>query len=193
MRHDSDFHRARRVGRRVGRRRRGRSGALALIAAAVGLALTIVMPEHARDLLDDAVAMAERARTAADAPDLPRPTGTPVAARSFGLCFTGGGTNCVVDGDTFWIDGEKVRVADIDAPETHPPRCAEEKRLGEAATERLRALLNAGPVTLAPADRDVDRYGRKLRIVERDGRSLGAMLVSEGLARKWGGRREPWC
>ena len=116
-----------------------------------------------------------------------------MAARSFGLCVTGGGTNCVVDGDTFWIDGDKVRMADIDAPETHPPRCAEEKRLGEAATARLRALLNAGPVTLVPADRDTDRYGRKLRIVERDGRSLGAVLVSEGLAREWGGRREPWC
>ncbi|HVI97585.1 MAG TPA: thermonuclease family protein [Sphingomonas sp.] len=192
MRHDSDFHRA----RRAGRRRRGRSGTLMLAAAALGLALTIAMPERARDVLDDAVAMAERARAAADAPDAPsppRPTGTPVAARSFGLCFTGGGTNCVVDGDTFWIDGEKIRVADIDAPETHPPRCAEEARLGKAATERLRALLNAGPVTLVAADRDVDRYGRKLRIVERDGHSLGAMLVSEGLAREWGGRREPWC
>src|SRR3546814_12312708 len=84
----------------------------------------------------------------------------------------------------------KVRVADIDAPETHPSRCAEEARLGKAATERLRALLDAGPVTLVTADRDVDRYGRKLRIVERDGRSLGAVLVREGLAREWGGRRE---
>src|SRR3546814_4288308 len=82
----------------------------------------------------------------------------------------------------------KVRVADIDAPETHPSRCAEEARLGKAATERLRALLDAGPVTLVTADRDVDRYGRKLRIVERDGRSLGAVLVREGLAREWGGR-----
>ena len=36
--------------------------------------------------------------------------------RIFGFCHTGGGENCVVDGDTFWIDGNKVRVADIDAP-----------------------------------------------------------------------------
>jgi endonuclease YncB( thermonuclease family) len=27
----------------------------------------------------------------------------------------------------------------------------------------------------------------------RDGRSLGDQLVSEGLARTWSGRREPWC
>lgn len=113
--------------------------------------------------------------------------------RRFGSCHTGGGTNCVVDGDTFWIDGEKIRVADIDAPETHPSRCPEEARLGNAATERLRALLNAGPVTLAPADRDTDRYGRKLRVVMRGGKSLGEALVAEGLARRWIGHREPWC
>ncbi|UYY57933.1 thermonuclease family protein [Sphingomonas sp. S2-65] len=117
---------------------------------------------------------------------------TTVKAR-FGLCHTGGGTNCVVDGDTVWISGEKVRVADIDAPETHPPRCASEARLGKAATRRLQALLNKGPVTLAIEDRDTDRYGRKLRVVMRGGQSLGEQLVEEGLARPWEGRRRPWC
>ncbi|MEN3748120.1 thermonuclease family protein [Sphingomonas sp. HF-S3] len=111
----------------------------------------------------------------------------------FGFCHTGGGTNCVVDGDTIWMHGEKIRIADIDAPETHPPRCAEEKRLGEAATKRLQDLLNAGPVTLEVKGRATDRYGRKLRIVIRDGESLGARLVDEGLARRWTGRRQPWC
>src|SRR3546814_7636950 len=85
----------------------------------LGLALTIAMPERAREMLDRAGAMAERVRVEAGASGTPAPAGTPMAARSFGLCFTGGGENCVVDGDTFWIDGEKVRVADIDAPETH--------------------------------------------------------------------------
>lgn len=117
---------------------------------------------------------------------------SPIVA-SFSLCFTGGGTNCVVDGDTFWIGGEKVRIADIDAPETHPPRCDHEADLGERATLRLQALLNAGPVTLAAADRDTDRYGRLLRIVKHNGQSLGDQLVDEGLARRWTGRRLPWC
>ena len=44
----------------------------------------------------------------------------------FGLCHSGGGRNCVVDGDTFWFEGQKYRVADIDTPETHPARCAED-------------------------------------------------------------------
>lgn len=122
-----------------------------------------------------------------------RPVAAVLGGGRFGLCHTGGGMNCVVDGDTFWIDGEKVRVADIDAPETHPPRCQYEADLGERATLRLQQLLNAGPVTLAAADRDTDRYGRLLRIVERDGRSLGDQLVAEGLARPWTGHREPWC
>ncbi|MDV3458737.1 thermonuclease family protein [Sphingomonas sp. HF-S4] len=115
-----------------------------------------------------------------------------VSAR-FGLCPSGGGTNCVVDGDTFWFAGERIRIADIDAPETHPPRCAEEARLGKAATQRLHALLNQGPVVLEIEGRDTDRYGRKLRMVTRGGRSLGDQLVSEGLARPWTGRRQPWC
>jgi len=122
--------------------------------------------------------------------------GTPSARASgarFGFCHSGGGINCVVDGDTFWIDGTKVRIADIDAPETHPPRCAEEARLGTAATGRLQALLNAGPVTLERRGRDTDRYGRRLRVVTRDGASLGEMLVAEGLARRWTGHRAPWC
>lgn len=124
--------------------------------------------------------------------------GTPAATAETGsarftLCHSGGGADCVVDGDTFRMNGTKIRIADIDAPETHPSRCAEEARLGEAATLRLQALLNAGPVTLAAADRDEDRYGRKLRIVMRGKTSLGDVLVREGLARKWTGRRQPWC
>ena len=101
----------------------------------------------------------------------------------------------VIDGDTFDYGGGRVRVADIDTPETHPPRCAYEGELGERATRRMRALLMQGPFELhpLPSGRDEDRYGRKLRIVTRGGQSLGDVLVAEGLARTWSGRREPWC
>lgn len=111
----------------------------------------------------------------------------------FGFCHTGGGTNCVVDGDTIWLGGQRIRVADIDAPETHEPRCAEEAQLGSRATQRLRELLNGGAVSVQPIDRDEDRYGRKLRVVLVDGRSVGEMLVGEGLARTYDGGRRPWC
>ncbi|MCW4461972.1 thermonuclease family protein [Sphingomonas sp. BT-65] len=113
---------------------------------------------------------------------------------SFNFCHTGGGANCVVDGDTFWMDGAKIRIADIDTPETHPARCAREAELGAAATRRLRALLNSGEVALAGIGRDTDRYGRQLHLVSVDGRGVGDTLVAEGLARPYaGGRREGWC
>ena len=62
-------------------------------------------------------------------------------------------------------------------------------------TRRMEALLSAGPFELhpPPGGCDEDRYGRKLRIVTRGGRSLGDVLVEEGLARTWTGRRLPWC
>ena len=111
----------------------------------------------------------------------------------FRLCHTGGGYNCVVDGDTFHYHFTRIRMADIDTPETHPPRCAHEAKLGRLATLRLQELLNQGPFTLHTIDRDEDQYGRKLRIVMRGGASLGRQLVNEGLARRWTGRRQPWC
>lgn len=137
------------------------------------------------------IAAAAAGSWALSAPGITAPGDAP--ARAFGFCHSGGGIDCVVDGDTFWMDGAKIRVADIDAPETHPSRCPEEARLGQAATRRLQALLNAGPVTLVSPKRDTDRYGRALRIVTRGGKSLGEQLVREGLARRWSGRREPWC
>lgn len=118
---------------------------------------------------------------------------TDVPERRYPVCAFGVRRNCVVDGDTFYFGAEKIRLADIDAPETHPPRCAREADLGDRATVRLSELLSAGAFRLARFDRDTDRYGRKLRIVMRDGRSIGDRLVAEGLARTWTGRREPWC
>ena len=101
--------------------------------------------------------------------------------------------NCVIDGDTFYLGGTTIRIMDIDAPETHPPRCAREADLGDRATTRLSRLLSAGPFQLVRQGRDLDRYGRQLRVVTRNGRSIGDMLVAEGLARKWTGKRRPWC
>ena len=115
------------------------------------------------------------------------------AAALFALCAPGPRTTCVVDGDTFWLEGEKIRIADINAPETHGARCSFEQKLGDAATARLAVLLNKGPFALEAGARDRDRYGRALRTVTRNGRSLGAELVKEGLAEPWKGRRSDWC
>ncbi|ULJ82735.1 thermonuclease family protein (plasmid) [Rhizobium sp. C104] len=112
----------------------------------------------------------------------------------FRKCEAGNRTTCVVDGDTLWIRGEKIRVADIDTPEVSEPKCASELALGRRATDRLIELVNQAPFQFhAWPARDKDRYGRKLRVLIRNGKSLGNILVSEGLARTWSGRRQPWC
>ena len=101
---------------------------------------------------------------------------------------------CVVDGDTIWLEGVKIRIADIDTPEISQPRCDIEYDLGIRARDRLVVLLNQGEFSAVPiGNRDEDQYGRKLRVLIRDGRSIGDQLVAEGLARTWSGRREPWC
>lgn len=120
----------------------------------------------------------------------------PVAVtESFARC-TGGNrqfATCVVDGDTLHYGGNTIRIADIDTPEISQPKCPAEKALGERATDRLIALLNAAPFAIEGYYRDADVYGRKLRILVRDGQSIGRTLVAEGLAREWGGGRRPWC
>ncbi|WP_336509943.1 thermonuclease family protein [Agrobacterium tumefaciens] len=112
----------------------------------------------------------------------------------FEKCTGGHRIACVIDGDTLWISGTKVRVADIDAPEISEPKCASELALGNRATKRLIELVNQSPFEIRGwPGRDKDRYGRALRVLMRDGHSIGDILVSEGLARTWTGRRGPWC
>ena len=127
------------------------------------------------------------------AAELPGASASDGESADFALCGSGARVNCVVDGDTFWYAGEKIRVADINTPEVSEPACPREAELGRAATGRMHALLNEGPFTLEPVDRDRDRYGRLLRTVTRGGESLGEVLVREGLAEEWRGRRGSWC
>lgn len=111
----------------------------------------------------------------------------------FAKCGSVKRITCVVDGDTLWHEGTKIRIADIDTPEITRPGCSAERQLGERATQRLIVLLNSAPFRLERQGRDQDRFGRKLRVVMRGARSLGDILVTEGLARRWTGRREAWC
>jgi endonuclease YncB( thermonuclease family) len=113
-----------------------------------------------------------------------------LAAAALAVCSPGPRDHCVHDGDTVWIEGEKIRVADIDTPELNG-QCASERDLALRARSRLIQLLNAGPFTISRSG--TDRYGRTLAILHRSGRSIGDQLVAEGLARTWSGRREPWC
>jgi micrococcal nuclease len=113
---------------------------------------------------------------------------------TFTLCMQATQQNCVIDGDTIRYGGTKIRLEDIDTPETHGPRCASEAALGRRATRRLLELVNAGPFQLVRIGvRDEDRSGRKLRTITRNGHSVGDVLIAEGLARPWDGARRSWC
>jgi endonuclease YncB( thermonuclease family) len=120
--------------------------------------------------------------------------GTRIAPGDFTLCSHANRTNCVVDGDTIRYNGTIIRIEGIDAPETHRAKCESEKALGMRATRRLLELVNLGPFEIVhKGKRDTDKYGRKLRVLERNGRSFGDILIAEGLARRWEGRQRSWC
>jgi endonuclease YncB( thermonuclease family) len=98
---------------------------------------------------------------------------------------------CIVDGDTLWFRGEKMRLLDIDAPEVDGA-CAQERRLANRAARRLLSLANSGVITITRYG--TDDYGRTLVRVETGGGMVGEILLSEGLADRFGdGIRPTWC
>lgn len=138
---------------------------------AIGLGLVLAFPAHA---------------TPANAPSV-----------VFSICAGPHRLTCIVDGDTVWLNGQKIRLEGIDAPEVEEYQCAAEKALGDKATLRLQALLNAGGWTVAQdGDRNRDKYGRLLRSFNTaDGDTVGLELYREGLAHLYDGRgkRPGWC
>jgi endonuclease YncB( thermonuclease family) len=50
----------------------------------------------------------------------------PANAAQFALCGTSARITCVVDGDTFWLNGEKFRLHGYDTPETVTGLCGGE-------------------------------------------------------------------
>ena len=114
------------------------------------------------------------------------------SAERFGYCNSGGGPDCVEDGDTFFIAGEKIGIAGIDAPQVNG-RCREESRRGIQAAVRLHALLNRGTVTLIKEGPDRDSGGRLLRKVDVAGLDAGAAMVGGGYARTASPNPQGWC
>ena len=89
----------------------------------------------------------------------------------------------IIDGDTFCIGSERVRILNIDAPETRGSHCERELVMGLRAKERLASLLRAGAVDVARSGED--RYRRTLARVSVGGNDVGQVLVREGLALPW--------
>lgn len=94
----------------------------------------------------------------------------------------------VVDGDTLIVDlgGDRIRVRllNIDTPETHHPDRPVEC-LGPEAADYLTRLLPKGTTVRLEFDRDrEDRYGRTLAgVFTDDGVLVNAQIAQAGLAR----------
>ena len=95
-------------------------------------------------------------------------------------CFTGIVTR-VVDGDTLDVNGERIRLVLVDAPER-------DTREGPASTEYLRQLCPVGSTALVDQDdlQRTDAYGRTLAVVWCGDRRVNEELIRTGRARLYG-------
>jgi len=99
----------------------------------------------------------------------------------------GGGARVarVVDGDTLVLaTGQRVRLVQLDAPETHGSR----ECYGAQASAALRQLLPRGAeirLVRDPRLDDRDRYGRLLRYVFEGKVNVNLRLVARGAATVW--------
>jgi micrococcal nuclease len=87
----------------------------------------------------------------------------------------------VLDGDTIVLeDGRHVRLVQLDAPETDEGEC-----YAQAARRILERLLPPGTqvrIEIDPALDKLDRYGRTLAYVQRNGTNINLGLVRAGAA-----------
>ena len=115
----------------------------------------------------------------------------PSLAASFPICKGGHRVTCVVDGDTFWLNGEKVRVDGYDSPEMGQPKCSGPAPGAVEARSALTRLLNTGIVELDR--RGTDRYGRTLARVLVDGQDITKEMIGAGHGRRYKPGQQDWC
>ncbi|OCC05220.1 hypothetical protein BA190_09970 [Labrys sp. WJW] len=105
----------------------------------------------------------------------------------------------VIDGDTVALGDVRLRIENIDAPETGHASCWYEKQLGQASADILAEFLVGQRVTIRYIGR-IDRYDRPLvRIANRVG-DVGEQMVKARAALPWAygakakaWRKAQWC
>lgn len=101
----------------------------------------------------------------------------------------------IIDGDTFTLDGETIRIANIDAPESGSrAKCWAEARLATQARWALEMAASQWRFRAPDLRKEgQDRYGRTLARVFTDGEDVGEALIKSGHVAPWIGRRWEWC
>lgn len=115
---------------------------------------------------------------------------TPALAIDFPICGGGKRVTCIVDGDTFWLHGKKIRPEGFDAPEAGGPKCARKSPASDDATRALQRILSSGEVEIVGNGRS---YDRRLARVYVDGVDLADLMIGTGLARPYRPGAAPWC
>jgi endonuclease YncB( thermonuclease family) len=112
-------------------------------------------------------------------------------AGRFRQCYTGVGDNCVLDGDTIYVQRAKVEIAGIEAPQIKGASCGDERERGIDAAVRLADLLNGGEVTVSKAFRDP--YGRSVSTVAVNGKDVAKAMTAARVVRQYAGEKHDWC
>lgn len=118
----------------------------------------------------------------------------------------------VTDGDTIHLHSETrgMRLVGFNAPETFHPNCSKGLELGLKATQRLKELIDAADTVTVrrvacscrPGTEGTSRcnYGRSCGYLFADGKDVGPILISEGLAAPYScgltgcpPPPRPWC
>jgi endonuclease YncB( thermonuclease family) len=92
------------------------------------------------------------------------------------------GMAVAVDGDSLLLNGERIRLDGVDAPEAHQlcERGRTSWACGAQATGALRSFLHGKNVRCVATGRD--RYQRAVGTCWADGQDVGGWLVRQGLA-----------
>ncbi|WP_306117798.1 MULTISPECIES: thermonuclease family protein [unclassified Roseitalea] len=159
--------------RAVGERRPGGLSIAAMLAVALATGAAVALVIGSRTLAPLSPQPASMARV------------TPMP-----ICGAARRVNCVVDGDTIWFRGEKIRMQGYNTPEMRGA-CAHERALARRAQQRLSEMLSSAQLSIERTG--TDRYGRTLARVAIPRGDVGTILIGEGLAHVWQGYQQDWC
>ena len=94
--------------------------------------------------------------------------------------------DCLIDLGFDVILRERVRLINIDAPETRT-KDLQEKKWGLEAKERLQTLLNRYPYFIVKTTLHRGKFGRTLgELFLQDGLNINETLIQEGFAERYG-------